>query len=140
MHKNHDHQADLNQANLLRQECGRWLRDLREKAGLSQRELAAAMGLEYYSFISQIESGKGKIPPSHFEAWASAVKVAPRAFARELLRFYEPLYYGLIFGANEAGASGSESDVSGPSQIADLSERIVRIEALVKRIGVSDER
>src|SRR5690606_39166076 len=40
----------------LRQEAGRWLRSLREKAGYSQRELARVVGLEYYTFISQIES------------------------------------------------------------------------------------
>ncbi len=56
----------------LRQECGAWLRGLREQAGLSQRSLALAVGIDYYSFISQIETGKGRIPTHQIRQWALA--------------------------------------------------------------------
>jgi hypothetical protein len=39
----------------LRQEGGRWLRTRREELGLTQRDLALAIGADYYSFISQID-------------------------------------------------------------------------------------
>ena len=50
----------------LRRDGGRWLKELREKAGVSQRELAAAVGAEYYTFISQLETGRGRIPPDRY--------------------------------------------------------------------------
>ena len=45
----------------LRIKAGRWLRELREKRGLSQRQLAQKVGAEYYTFIYQLEYGRGRI-------------------------------------------------------------------------------
>ena len=47
----------------LRRDGGRWLKDQRERVGLSQRQLAELVGAEYYTFISQLETGRGRIPP-----------------------------------------------------------------------------
>ena len=82
----------------LRREGGRWLKDLREKAGLSQRELASKVGAEYYTFISQLETGRGRIPPDRYAQWAEALGVGPRDFVRELMRYYDPLTHGILFG------------------------------------------
>jgi DNA-binding XRE family transcriptional regulator len=46
----------------LRQEAGRWLKAAREAAGLTQAELAQRVGLRYYTFVSQVESGLGRVP------------------------------------------------------------------------------
>ena len=40
----------------LRKEAGLWLKELREKRGLSQRQMAEKVGGNYYTFISQLES------------------------------------------------------------------------------------
>jgi len=82
----------------LRQEAGRWLRELREKRGLSQRELARKVGAEYYTFISQLEHGRGRIPPDRYLVWARALGVEPRRFVRGLMSYYDPVTYGIIFG------------------------------------------
>ena len=108
---------------VLRQEAGKWLRALRETAGLSQRELAKRVGLEYYTFISQIESGRGRVPPTQIKAWAEVLGVVPRRFAIEMMRYYDPLNYELIFGA---GASAAENEA--PSAQDALEERIRRLE------------
>ncbi len=81
----------------LRKACGRWLKGLRETAGLTQMQLARALGYEYYTFISQIEGGKGRIPPDQYEAWAEAVGADPSMFAKRLLSYYEPYAYRLIW-------------------------------------------
>ncbi len=66
---------------MLRQQAGRWLRALRERAGMSQRELAKAVGFEYYTFISQLEGGRGRLPPAQYLAFAEALEQrAPQAF------------------------------------------------------------
>ena len=81
----------------LRREAGRWLASLRAKAGLSQRELADAVGSEFYTFISQIENGKGRIPPDKYRLWAKALGLDPREFVQGLLRFYDPITYQILF-------------------------------------------
>jgi len=82
----------------LRREGGRWLKELRERAGLSQRELAAKVGAEYYTFISQLETGRGRIPPDRYTQWAEALSVPARDFVQELMRYYDPLTHGILFG------------------------------------------
>lgn len=81
----------------LRLQAGNWLRSMRENAGLSQRELAEKVGALYYTFISQIESGKGRIPPERYESWADALGIDSREFSIRMLGFYEPTTYKLIF-------------------------------------------
>ena len=82
----------------LRNQAGVWLRDLRERRGLSQRELAAKVGAEYYTFISQLETGRGRIPPDRYLAWANALAVDPREFVQTLMSYYDPVTYNIIFG------------------------------------------
>lgn len=82
----------------LREECGVWLKSLREKRGLSQRQLSEMLGFEFYSFISQIESGKGRVPVHQIAEWARILDVPTRDFAANLMRYYDPINYELLFG------------------------------------------
>ena len=84
-------------AKQLRKDAGAWLQSLRLKAGLSQADLAERLGYRYYTFISQIENGFGRVPSESMEAWARALNVSPRGFARTLLGFYDPDLYRLLF-------------------------------------------
>ena len=81
----------------LRAKAGRWLRQLRERRGLSQRELARQVGSEHVTFISQIEHGKGRIPPDRYLVWADALAIDPHDFVRELMSCYDPVTYQIIF-------------------------------------------
>lgn len=81
----------------LRRQGGAWLKQCREAAGLSQRDFAEKVGVGYYTFISQIESGRGRIPPERYQDWASALQLEPRDFVRQLLSFYEPITYAILF-------------------------------------------
>jgi transcriptional regulator with XRE-family HTH domain len=81
----------------LRGRAGAWLRGLREAAGLTQVELAAKVGLRYYTFVSQVESGQGRVPIEAQGVWAAALGVDEGEFARTLLRYYEPELYRLLF-------------------------------------------
>ncbi|WP_114283650.1 helix-turn-helix domain-containing protein [Candidatus Halocynthiibacter alkanivorans] len=77
---------------------GRWLKSLREARGLSQRELAEILSLEYYTFISQLEHGRGKIPPARYIEWAAALNQDPKDFVKTLFSYYEPIAYEIMFG------------------------------------------
>src|SRR5262245_27480000 len=63
-----------------RKEAGLWLRRLREERGLSQRELADKVGVEVYTLISQLESGRGLIPQDRQLLSADAVEAEPGEF------------------------------------------------------------
>jgi transcriptional regulator with XRE-family HTH domain len=86
----------------LRREGGRWLKAQRERVGLSQRQFAERIGTEYYTFISQLETGRGRIPPDRYLVWAEALKMSPRAFVRAIMRFYDPVTYEILFGSAHA--------------------------------------
>jgi transcriptional regulator with XRE-family HTH domain len=81
----------------LRKQAGTWLKELRNRAGLSQIELAEVLGLKYYTFISQVENGFGRVPTESMETWARALNADPSAFAKELLSYYEPEMHRLLF-------------------------------------------
>ena len=85
----------------LRKQAGTWLKELRARAGLSQIELAEILGFKYYTFISQVENGFGRVPTESMEAWARALAVEPSAFARRLLSFYDPELHRLLFEVKE---------------------------------------
>ena len=85
----------------LRKEAGLWLKELRERRGLSQRQMAEKVGVNYYTFISQVESGRGRIPPDRYVVWAEVLGVEPKFFVRNLLRSYDPVTYSILFGKSE---------------------------------------
>ena len=68
----------------VRLRAGRWLRDLREKRGLTQRGLAQKVGAECYTIVSQLEHGRGHVPSNLCLIWAQALGVALGEFARML--------------------------------------------------------
>lgn len=76
---------------------GLWLKALREEQELSQRELADRLSLDYYTFISQLENGRGKIPSHRYAEWAVALGQEPRQFVKTLLRYYEPSTFQILF-------------------------------------------
>ena len=83
----------------LRKRAGAWLKQRRQAAGLSQMDLAQKLGFKYYTFISQVENGFGRVPTDAMEAWAIALGVAPSEFARRLLTYYDPELHRLLFEA-----------------------------------------
>ena len=87
------------EARKLRKLAGDWLKQRRADAELSQADLAARLGLKYYTFISQVENGFSRVPTEAMEAWATQLGLEPAAFAKHLLLYYEPELHRLLFGA-----------------------------------------
>ena len=88
----------------LRREGGRYVRELREARGLSQRQLAALIGVEFYTFVSQIETGRGRIPPDSYRIWADALGLDVREFVQTLMQFYDPVTHRILFIPEETAA------------------------------------
>ena len=81
----------------LRKECGIWLKNRREAAGLSQRDLAKLAKFKLFTFVSQVECGRCRIPPEHYHDWAQALKIDVRELVATMLYYYEPTTYKIIF-------------------------------------------
>ena len=80
-----------------RRQAGAWLKELRARAGLSQIQLAEKLGFKYYTFISQVENGFGRVPTESMEGWARALGIPPADFAKQLVSFYEPELHRLLY-------------------------------------------
>ena len=89
----------------LRRSAGLWLKELRERRSLSQRQMAKLVGAEYYTFISQLETGRGRIPPDRYREWAAALQVEPAEFVRTLMKYYDPVTHDILFNTSAARAS-----------------------------------
>lgn len=98
----HPQQGKSQEATELRRRVGGWLQQLREASGLSQRQLATVLGIDYYTFVSQVESGRGRIPPDRYAAWAKALGVELKLFVRVLMRHYDPMTYECLFDELDA--------------------------------------
>ena len=94
--------ASPEEAKEQRAALGTWLKALRERQNMSQRELADKLSLDYYTFISQLENGRGRIPVHRYAEWADALGEDKRSFVRKLLSYYEPTTYKILFDQTEA--------------------------------------
>ncbi|HYW60344.1 MAG TPA: helix-turn-helix transcriptional regulator [Xanthobacteraceae bacterium] len=92
----------------LRTTAGRWLRELRNQRGLSQRELARQVGAQY-TFVSQVESGRCRLPPERYLIWAHALGMTPRQFVGRLLRYYDPVTHHVLVADSEGASAGPAS-------------------------------
>ncbi|MDF1610003.1 helix-turn-helix transcriptional regulator [Hoeflea sp. YIM 152468] len=86
------------EAKRLRKEAGKYIRRRRVELDMTQKNLADTLGLEFYTFISSVETGANQVPPESVDDWADALKMDRREFATHLLSYYSPGYYRAIFG------------------------------------------
>ncbi|MEO1598975.1 MAG: helix-turn-helix transcriptional regulator [Pseudomonadota bacterium] len=89
---------DADPSKELRRRLGRVLKKRREERGLTQADLADALGLRYYSFVSQVENGLGRIPQDLYAPWSKAIGMDPSEFGWLVLAHLEPGLYPLITG------------------------------------------
>lgn len=92
---NSDRSSD--EAKRRRKQAGMYLKNLRNNTGMTQKELAHKVGLEYYTFVSQIENGSGRVPVELYGNFAQAYEVDTQAFSRFLIRLYDPALYDWLF-------------------------------------------
>ena len=93
----HKNRRDASETLALRKMAGNWIRAQREKCGLSQRELAERVGLDYYTFVSQLETGRGRIPPDKYTLWAKAFDMDAKSLVMGLMPYYEPEIHKILF-------------------------------------------
>lgn len=85
-------------ARLARANAGQHIKRLRMDAGLTQKELSEVLSLKYYTFISQVENGQGRLPPNLWVKTAKALDVDVVEFGLRMLEYYDPHAYHAING------------------------------------------
>lgn len=88
----------------LRGELGEYIRGLREARGMTQSDLAAAVGIEYYTAISAIELGRNSLPPERYHDFAKALGVSPKTFMRNVLRLTNPWAHAMLYAEDPGEA------------------------------------
>ena len=82
----------------LRRDGGIFIKALRTHAGLTQREVAVALNMNYYTMVSQMEAGTARIPPDTYVAYAKVMGVEHKLFTRKLMQYYDPHTYRSLWG------------------------------------------
>ncbi|PWS34043.1 XRE family transcriptional regulator [Falsiroseomonas bella] len=82
-----------------KRDLGLYIRDLRMRRGLTQAELAKAVGMTYYTSISAIEVGRNVVPSERYMAFAEALDVDPRIFGRRVLALTNPWMHAMLFAS-----------------------------------------
>ena len=82
----------------LRKDGGLFIKALRTQAGLTQREVAVALNMNYYTMVAQMEAGTARIPPDTYAAYAKVLGVDPKLFTRKLMQYYDPHTYRSLWG------------------------------------------
>jgi transcriptional regulator with XRE-family HTH domain len=82
----------------LRRRSGEYLRSARHEAGLTQAQLASLVGLPYFTMISQLEQGRGYVPPDRYIEFANALGIDVKKFTMDQLRFQNPWAWAILFG------------------------------------------
>lgn len=77
---------------------GKRIAHQRKNLGMTQKQLADALGLPYYTFISQVETGQATLPPSLWQKVASVLLMDPIDFSVQCLLVNEPEIYKQLFG------------------------------------------
>lgn len=93
----HPQQGSGEEAKRLRREAGQKLKGFRESVKKTQRDVANEIGFDYYTMVSQIESGKTRVPPAQIVAYAKALKMKPKELAKLLMRYYDPVTFEILF-------------------------------------------
>ncbi len=83
----------------LRVSFGTWLTQLRKSKRLTQKALAEQLGEYPPVFISQVETGRLRIPDRLVPKYCACLEQEPQIFVKEVLRHYEPDIFDLLYGS-----------------------------------------
>ncbi|MBF3417201.1 helix-turn-helix transcriptional regulator [Burkholderia pseudomallei] len=82
----------------LRARFGRWLKEKREEAGLTQLDVAVAINYGYPVFVSQLERGVKQLPEHDLLVWAALLRVDSAEFAKQYMYYCKPFVYEALYG------------------------------------------
>lgn len=92
--------------------------------------MARLIDIEYYTFISQVEIGRGRIPTEKYAIWANALNVEASEFIVQVLQYYEPLIYKHLF----SGEAEEKKAVSSPDKGGISHDKYVALKSEIREL------
>ena len=80
---------------------GQFLKRHRNARGFTQPQLAERVGQNYFTVISQIENGSGKIPQTDIELWAQALNLNTQDLAKAFVKAYDRPLFDALFAPED---------------------------------------
>lgn len=78
-------------------EAGQYIKSLRERASMSQRQFAQRIGIAHYGFVSQVETGSTYLPASYWPPLCELCNEDIKKFTHFVFaRYYPDLYNTLM--------------------------------------------
>lgn len=103
-----------------RESLGQVLKDARTRQGFTQKALAEALELEYYTMISQMELGYISIPASLWMGIAKVLKMDEYRWVMICLSEYHPEVYKAIFNNRSISESSMVLSMLHKGQLDEL--------------------
>jgi transcriptional regulator with XRE-family HTH domain len=106
-------QTNLNSTSkIMRRRFGSKVQLMRESVGKTQRDMAEALNLDYYTMVSQIERGVSKIPVQDVAKWAELLQQPLRDFTVLYMYWNEPALYTGLFGTDPIVEQGLPKEMA----------------------------
>ena len=80
-----------------RNNLGQQLKDARTREGYTQKALAEALGLEYYTMVSQMELGYMSIPATLWVPISDTLRMDKYRWILQCVKEYQPEVYAALF-------------------------------------------
>lgn len=84
-----------------RRAFGQRMKRFREDLQMTQLDMAQRTDQTYFTFISQVESGKAKIPTRDLPKWAKALQLDTYEFAKSYLKAVDQHLFEAMFEPND---------------------------------------
>lgn len=81
----------------LKRAVGAYLQERRLALGLTQADVANALGDLWFTAVSGVENGRNAVAPERYAQWADVLDLNKREFGKFLLKHYNPYLYDLIW-------------------------------------------
>lgn len=96
------------------------MKEARLRAGFTQKALAVALGIEYYTMVSQMELGYISIPPSLWVSIAQCLGMDQSRWVLRCLDEYQPEVYRALFQSRSISEVGTILDTMRKGGFEDL--------------------
>jgi transcriptional regulator with XRE-family HTH domain len=109
-------------------ELGRFIRARREELGLSQLQLARALGYKWSNFIGMIETGSAMFPFDRWDDFAKELQLPKHEFLRLVLAELFPRVLPYVEFVEAPEENEEEERSPAEARIMELEERMKRLE------------
>ena len=99
---------------------GEYLARLRIAAGLTQAEVAKALGHAWPAVVGSFEQGRANLPPEDYLTYATLVGEDPKVFVQTILRWHNPWAWSILWGGSAPPRAKDAPQLEGRKDVKGL--------------------